>query len=237
MNPFYNSPIGNCDGSSASSNSSGGGSDRSPAVLQFKWHTSSLAIWTGFYLRALESSDTRDAWSKELQVTQREFKEKMNSEQQKLEHEKSELQKELETLRQRLQLALEGQIYNDSQRGLVVHEQVDDEEDGVLLSVTPVRTSEIDPTIGFPPNESPALSTGISGFLGATINPDFEILHSYFETASSKSSSRTNSQSKTNTSALTAPTSANGSSISVCGVRFASNAATSSPSALEEMVQ
>lgn len=33
--------------------------DRSPVVLQFKWHTSSLAIWTAFYLRSLESNDSR----------------------------------------------------------------------------------------------------------------------------------------------------------------------------------
>lgn len=47
-NPFYMVPL---RGEASS--------DRSPTVLQFKWHTSSLAIWTAFYLRSLESNDSR----------------------------------------------------------------------------------------------------------------------------------------------------------------------------------
>lgn len=48
QNPFYVVPI-----------LGEGAVDRSPAVLQFKWHTSSLAIWSAFYLRSLESNDSR----------------------------------------------------------------------------------------------------------------------------------------------------------------------------------
>lgn len=36
-----------------------GATDKSPPVLQCKWHTSSLAIWSAFYLRSLESNDSR----------------------------------------------------------------------------------------------------------------------------------------------------------------------------------
>jgi hypothetical protein len=48
QNPFYVIPIAGNESS-----------DRSPSVLQFKWHTSSLAIWSSFYLRSLESNDSR----------------------------------------------------------------------------------------------------------------------------------------------------------------------------------
>jgi hypothetical protein len=51
LNPFYVVPL---QGTSSSSPS-----DRSPSVLQFKWHTSSLSIWSSFYLRSLESSESR----------------------------------------------------------------------------------------------------------------------------------------------------------------------------------
>lgn len=48
LNPFYIVPF---EGE--------GYTERSPIVLQFKWHTSSLAIWTAFYLRSLKSNDSR----------------------------------------------------------------------------------------------------------------------------------------------------------------------------------
>lgn len=47
-NPFY---VVAMEGESSS--------DRSPIVLQFKWHTSSLAIWEGFYLRTFETNESR----------------------------------------------------------------------------------------------------------------------------------------------------------------------------------
>lgn len=52
VNPFYIVPLESATDRTAVD-------QRSPVVLQFKWHTSSLAIWTAFYLRSLEASDSR----------------------------------------------------------------------------------------------------------------------------------------------------------------------------------
>ncbi|KAF4317727.1 hypothetical protein G195_008436 [Phytophthora kernoviae 00238/432] len=135
LNPFYMVPLRG-DGST----------DRSPTVLQFKWHTSSLAIWTAFYLRSLESSDSRDAWAKELQVTQRDLQAKLSTAHQQLQcqvEQNSDLQSELDRLRResaQLHRLLEGEVYSDTLNGLLVHQE-DEDEDGVLLSVTPVAES------------------------------------------------------------------------------------------------
>ncbi|KAL4093734.1 hypothetical protein PRIC1_011166 [Phytophthora ramorum] len=181
-NPFYMLPL-----------SGDGSTDRSPTVLQFKWHTSSLAIWTAFYLRSLESNDSRDAWAKELQVTQRELQDQLSVAHQQLQcqvEQNSGLQSELEQLRrERAQLhrLLEGEVYSDTLNGLLVHEE-DESEDGVLLSVTPVgesRTtlqtpcSDQDPTAA---SDAKVFSTtGVGCFLGASMSQDFEILQSYFD--------------------------------------------------------
>ncbi|TMW67659.1 hypothetical protein Poli38472_011279 [Pythium oligandrum] len=187
MNPFYIVPLEMSEGST----------DRSPTVLQFKWHTSSLAIWSAFYLRSLESNDSRDAWAKELQVTQRELQEQLSNAHQKLQSQvdaNSELHLELEILRKesaRLRSALEGQVFNDATRGLCVHEE-DDDDDGVLLSVTSVRSSA-PLTIPGSSNQVRSSRSGSgssshgagslesSGFIGASISPSFEILQSYFD--------------------------------------------------------
>ncbi|RLN98151.1 hypothetical protein BBJ28_00002451 [Nothophytophthora sp. Chile5] len=182
LNPFYMVPL-HGDGSI----------DRSPTVLQFKWHTSSLAIWTAFYLRSLESNDSRDAWAKELQVTQRELQEKLSTAHQKLQcqvEQNSDLQSELEKLRResaQLHRFLEGEVYSDTLNGLLVHEE-DEEEDGVLLSVTPVNHRSLgtddDRAASSGKDEAKVVSTsGVGCFISASISQDFEILQSYFDPA------------------------------------------------------
>ncbi|KAE8889742.1 hypothetical protein PF005_g7468 [Phytophthora fragariae] len=186
-NPFYMVPL---RGEASS--------DRSPTVLQFKWHTSSLAIWTAFYLRSLESNDSRvyqDAWAKELQVTQRELQDQLSTAHQQLQcqvEQNSDLHSELERLRResaQLHRLLEGEVYSDTMSGVLVHEE-DDDEDGVLVSVTPVGESRttLQPscidgdaaTSGA--GESKVFSTtGVGCFLGGSMSQDFEILQSYFD--------------------------------------------------------
>ncbi|GMF66092.1 unnamed protein product [Phytophthora lilii] len=183
-NPFYMVPLGG-DGST----------DRSPLVLQFKWHTSSLAIWTAFYLRSLESNDSRDAWAKELQVTQRELQNKLSAAHQQLQcqvEQNSDLQSELEKLRResaQLQRLLEGEVYSDTMNGVLVHEEYEN-EDGVLLSVTPVGESRT--TLQTPVSDSESATagaseskvfstTGVGCFLGGSMSQDFEIVQSYFD--------------------------------------------------------
>ncbi|KAG7399070.1 hypothetical protein PHYBOEH_009760 [Phytophthora boehmeriae] len=188
LNPFYMVPLRG-DGST----------DRSPTVLQFKWHTSSLAIWTAFYLRSLESNDSRvyqDAWAKELQVTQRDLQAKLSTAHQQLQcqvEQNSDLQSELERLRResaQLHRLLEGEVYSDTLNGLLVHQE-DEEEDGVLLSVTPVtesRTTLRSAQSSSHSDHDPAASdskvystSGVGCFLGASMSQDFEILQSYFD--------------------------------------------------------
>ncbi|OWZ17676.1 Myotubularin [Phytophthora megakarya] len=181
-NPFFMVPL-----------SGEGSMDKSPTVLQCKWHTSSLAIWSSFYLRSLESNDSRDAWAKELQVTQRELQDQLSAAHQQLhtqEKQNSDLQNELDQLRrERAQLArlLEGEVYSDTLNGLLVHEE-DDDEDGVLLSVTPVGESRT--TLEMPCSDSGASTpsqnkiystTGVGCFLGGSMSQDFEILQTYFD--------------------------------------------------------
>ncbi|ETI42361.1 hypothetical protein F443_12486 [Phytophthora nicotianae P1569] len=183
-NPFFMVPL-----------SGEGSKEKSPTVLQCKWHTSSLAIWSSFYLRSLESNDSRDAWAKELQVTQRELQDQLSTAHQQLQsqvEQNSDLQSELEQLRrERAQLTrlLEGEVYSDTLNGLLVHEE-DEDEDGVLLSVTPVgesrttlETSCSDTGSTTPgANEVKVYSTtGVGCFLGGSMSQDFEILQSYFD--------------------------------------------------------
>ncbi|GAB9472772.1 Myotubularin-like protein [Globisporangium polare] len=187
LNPFYIVPF---EGEAYT--------DRSPVVLQFKWHTSSLAIWTAFYLRSLESNDSRDAWAKELQVTQRELQDQLSTAHQKLQTQvetNSELHTELEALRKesaRLRMALQGQVFTDDASGMLVHEQEED-DDGVLLSVTPVNDAGSSSAWPYPPNSAQTsgavdgrngrvLSNGKpNSFIGASISSGFEIFHSYFD--------------------------------------------------------
>ncbi|CAI5713101.1 unnamed protein product [Peronospora destructor] len=169
-----------------------GATDKSPSVLQCKWHTSSLAIWSSFYLRSLESNDSRvyqDAWAKELQVTQRELQEQLSAAHKQLQsqaEQNSDLQSELEQLRrERAQLhrVLEGEVYSDTSNGLLVHEE-DENEDGILLSVasvgesrTRLKTSCIDSA-----SETKVYSTsGVGCFLGGSMSQEFEILQTYFD--------------------------------------------------------
>ncbi|KAG7386958.1 hypothetical protein PHYPSEUDO_014942 [Phytophthora pseudosyringae] len=183
-NPFFMVPL-----------SGEGSADKSPAVLQCKWHTSSLAIWSSFYLRSLESNDSRDAWAKELQVTQRELQDQLSAAHQQLQsqvEQNSDLQSELEQLRrERAQLTrlLEGEVYSDTLNGLLLHEE-DEDDDAVLLSVTPVGESRT--TLETPCSESAAAipgasetkvysTTGVGCFLGGSMSQDFEILQSYFD--------------------------------------------------------
>ncbi|DAZ92430.1 TPA: hypothetical protein N0F65_000214, partial [Lagenidium giganteum] len=146
-----------------------GSTDRSPFVLQYRWHISSLNFWRDFYLRSLNSNDARDAWAKELQVNQRELQEKLSDAHSKLQNQveqNSELLQQIERLRKekdQLCLTLEGQVFRDFSKGMLVHEQ--DDEDGVLLSVTSVARKE----------------ETQSSFIEASISPSFEILQSYFD--------------------------------------------------------
>ncbi|KAG6963338.1 hypothetical protein JG687_00006618 [Phytophthora cactorum] len=183
-NPFFMVPL-----------SGEGSKEKSPTVLQCKWHTSSLAIWSSFYLRSLESNDSRDAWAKELQVTQRELQDQLSAAHQQLQsqvEQNSDLQSELEQLRrERAQLTrlLEGEVYSDTLNGLLVHEE-DENEDGVLLSVTPVGESRttLETSCSESGSTTPGASeikvystTGVGCFLGGSMSQDFEILQSYFD--------------------------------------------------------
>jgi hypothetical protein len=195
--PAQLTPGGNGTGSSSISAVNAGSSpDRSPVVLQFKWHTSSLAIWSSFYLRSLESNESRDAWAKELQVTQKEMQEKLSTAHQKLQSQievNSELHQELEVLRkerERLQQALEGQVFSDKAKGMFIHEEDAEEEDGVLLSVTPVHGGtgsssmmmESPPLHGLSPPTPSSLPPPLTGsFISASMTSHFEIIKSYFD--------------------------------------------------------
>lgn len=143
---------------------------------------------------------SQDAWAKELQVTQKELQDQLSTAHQKLQsqaEQNSELVSELEALRKEsagLRMALQGQVFTNDSNGLMVHEQEED-DDGVLLSVTPVD----DAKNGWPFSKSVAPSRGAvqappsgldthqngyslpSGFVGASINSGFEIFHSYFD--------------------------------------------------------
>ncbi|TYZ65137.1 hypothetical protein PybrP1_007453 [[Pythium] brassicae (nom. inval.)] len=175
-----------------------GHADRSPLVLQFKWHTSALAIWSSFYLRSLDAGDTRDAWAKELQVTQRELQDQLSSARQKLQSQaaaNSELVLELEALRKEsagLRKALQGQVVTTGATGVLVHEQEED-DDGVLLSVTPVDGDA--PRRAWPFSKAAAPARGVlqappsgldthqNGYIlpSASMNAGFEVFTSYFD--------------------------------------------------------
>ncbi|TDH72007.1 hypothetical protein CCR75_001032 [Bremia lactucae] len=164
---------------------------KSPTVLQCKWHTSSLAIWSSFYLRSLDSNDLRDAWAKKLQITQRELHDQLSVAHQQLQSQvaqNSNLQSEVQLLRrERAQLArlLEGEVYSDSLNGLLVHEE-EESEDGVLLSVTSVGESRttLEPSSSDNGNvhsiEAQYSTTGVGSFLGGSMSQDFEIVQTYF---------------------------------------------------------
>jgi hypothetical protein len=104
----------------------------------------------------------------------------------------SDLQSELEQLRlerEKMQRLLEGEVFSDTLNGLLVHEE-DENEDGVLLSVTPVgesRTTLQAPSLDAESTEPGASeakvfsTTGVGCFLGGSMSQDFEILQSYFD--------------------------------------------------------
>ncbi|KAF1790512.1 Myotubularin family [Phytophthora cactorum] len=136
-----------------------------------------------------------DAWAKELQVTQRELQDQLSAAHQQLQsqvEQNSDLQSELEQLRrERAQLTrlLEGEVYSDTLNGLLVHEE-DENEDGVLLSVTPVGESRttLETSCSESGSTTPGASeikvystTGVGCFLGGSMSQDFEILQSYFD--------------------------------------------------------
>ncbi|KAI9916428.1 hypothetical protein PsorP6_017126 [Peronosclerospora sorghi] len=174
-NPFYVVP-----------RNAAGPSDKAPTVLECKWHTSSVAIWSSFYLRSLESNESRDAWAKEVQVTQRELQHELSAAQHELRsqvEQNSDLQSEVEQLkRERAQLhrLLEGEVYSDTLNGLSVHEEEDENEDGVLLSVTPMGSTSRSLLEGAE-DCSMTLTGGVGCFLGAAMSQDFETVHTYFD--------------------------------------------------------
>ncbi|CAH0487263.1 unnamed protein product [Peronospora farinosa] len=181
QNPFFMVPLSDEEST-----------DKSPSVLQCKWHTSSLAIWSSFYLRSLESNDSRvyqDAWAKELQVTQHELQDQLSVAHEQLQsqvEQNSDLQSELEQLRrERAQLhrVLEGEVYRDTSNGLLVHEE-DENEDGILLSVASVGESRTRLKTSSCTSESKVYSTsGMGCFLGGSMSQEFEILQTYFDAA------------------------------------------------------
>ncbi|RLN88232.1 hypothetical protein BBJ28_00001574 [Nothophytophthora sp. Chile5] len=136
-----------------------------------------------------------DAAGNSPSVTQRELQEKLSTAHQKLQcqvEQNSDLQSELEKLRResaQLHRFLEGEVYSDTLNGLLVREE-DEEEDGVLLSVTPVNhrsfgsSSSDDDPASSGKNEARIHSNGGVGcFISASISQDFEILQSYFDPA------------------------------------------------------
>ncbi|GMF14665.1 unnamed protein product [Phytophthora fragariaefolia] len=137
----------------------------------------------------------QDAWAKELQVTQRELQDQLSAAHQQLQcqvEQNSGLQSELERLRResaQLHRLLEGEVYSDTMNGVLVHEE-DDDEDGVVLSVTPVGESRttLQPSCSDSDSSVPGMNeakvfstTGVGCFLGASMSQDFEILQSYFD--------------------------------------------------------
>ncbi|CAI5717052.1 unnamed protein product [Hyaloperonospora brassicae] len=184
-NPFFMVPLSGDDESTC----------KSPSVLQCKWHTSSLTIWSAFYLRSLGSNHSREAWAKELQITQRELHDQLSAAHQRLQsqvEQNADLHSELEQLRQeraQLHRLLEGEVYSDTPNGLLVHEE-DETEDGVLLSVTPVSksrttleaTSHIGGSNTFGASGAKMYSTtGVGCFLGGSMSLEFDILPTYFD--------------------------------------------------------
>eukprot|EP00644_Phytophthora_capsici_P006310 jgi/Phyca11/18043/fgenesh1_pg.PHYCAscaffold_32_\ len=97
-------------------------------------------------LSAVAGIERFTGWPKELQVTQRELQDQLSAAHKQLQsqvEQNSDLQSELEQLRrERAQLArlLEGEVYSDTLNGLLLHEE-DDDEDVVVLRVTPVAES------------------------------------------------------------------------------------------------
>ncbi|KAG6596078.1 myotubularin-like protein [Phytophthora cinnamomi] len=149
---------------------------------------------SGTFLHDCEEA-RMDAWAKELQVTQRELQDQLSAAHQQLQcqvEQNSDLQSELERLRResaQLHRLLEGEVYSDTMNGVLVHEEEDD-EDAVLLSVTPVgesrttlQSSCINGDSAAPGgSESKVFSTtGVGCFLGGSMSQDFEILQSYFD--------------------------------------------------------
>ncbi|KAF0720634.1 Aste57867_148 [Aphanomyces stellatus] len=159
-NPFYIAP-------------ESGQHMKSPCVLRFRWHNSTLSIWSSFYLRSLEhhgGACSQNAWAKNVHKDQEQLKFQLSETQTQLDAQielNTRLQAhvaELESKTLALHSALEGQVYSES--GVVVHETVNDFEfdEGVLLSVTQTSGSKQDMFIA-----------------GAIFTP-FEILASYLDT-------------------------------------------------------
>ncbi|KAI9916970.1 hypothetical protein PsorP6_017171 [Peronosclerospora sorghi] len=84
--------------------------------------------------------------------------------------------------RERAQLhrLLEGEVYSDTLNGLLVHEEEDENEDGVLLSVTPMGSTSRSLLEGAE-DCSMTLTGGVGCFLGAAMSQDCEIVHAYFD--------------------------------------------------------
>ena len=104
-----------------------------------------------------------------------------------------DLHNELEQLRrERAQLhrLLESEVYSDTLNGLLVHEE-DENEDGVLLSVTPVSKSRTTlettgssssaGTFGAKVGAKMYSTTGVGSFLGGSISLEFDVLPTYFD--------------------------------------------------------
>lgn len=134
-------------------------------------------------------------------MTQRGLQEQLINAHQKLQAQvevNSELYNEVEQLRKesaRLRMALEGQVFNDATRGLCVHEE--EEEDGVLLSVTAVRQAKNGPPsapISIPDRGNTTSSVTDCGFIEASISPSFEIVQTYFGTVNLGQSPQIQSQ-------------------------------------------
>ncbi|RLO05866.1 hypothetical protein DYB28_001673 [Aphanomyces astaci] len=145
---------------------------KSPRVLRFRWHTSTLSIWPGLYLRSLESREavctqsvqqTQQALQTQLQTTQH-----LLNTQVELNAQLQAYVSNLESKTQALNVAFQGQVFSES--GVVVHESdMDDasEEEAVLLSVTQTQKK-------------------VDMFVAAAILHPFEVLPTYFDEAETR---------------------------------------------------
>lgn len=136
-------------------------------------------------------------------MTQRELQDQLSTAHEKLQTQvdaNSELVSELEALRKEsagLRKALQGQVLAAGSSRLMVHEHEED-DDGVLLSVTPVDSDASRTAWPFstsapastrsvreaPPSGLDTHQNGYSlpnGFVDASMQPGFELIHSYFD--------------------------------------------------------
>ncbi|KAG9406972.1 hypothetical protein AC1031_001606 [Aphanomyces cochlioides] len=148
---------------------------KSPCVLRFRWHTSTMSIWSAFYLRSLEHREgviNQNAWAKNVQKNQEQLQVQLSEAKSQLTAQmelNAKLQAHVAALESKtiaLHSALQGQVY--SEPGVVVHEAMEDTDfdEGVLLSVT--QTTHVEKR---------------DLFIAATMFEPFEVISSYFDAA------------------------------------------------------